>query len=367
MLNFVPLSIYTDLFNYLVFGLIIIALYESFSGELFKPGVRKINNIIGSIILIVIILYMGLRPISFAFGDTINYAHSFFKLQMEGGPFRILNDKEWIFSTIMLWFAKYGDIHAFFLFCATIYVGALWWAFKRIFKEDFFIPLIVAMAMFEFWSYGTNGIRNGMAASVIILALTFRNNLFVMLLLSVIGLGIHNSMSLMLAAAAMTFCIKNYKIYLWIWIACIPLSLIAGSTISNILINSNLIADDRFANYLTSTSYQNEFSRTGFRWDFLLYSSLPVAVGYYFIFKKKYTDTFYIWLYNIYLLCNAFWIIVIRASFSNRFAAISWFILPLVLIYPLFMKKFWSDQHVKIGYMVMISYLYTFYLLITRL
>ncbi|NDV60216.1 EpsG family protein [Bacteroides sp. 519] len=367
MLDFIPLSIYTDLFNFLIFGLIVVALYDSFSGQLFEPAVRNINNVVGPIILIVVILYMGLRPVSFEFGDTINYAHSFFRLQMSGVSFRIADNSEWVFNTIMLWFAKYGNIHSFFLFCATIYVGALWWAFKRIFNKDFLIPLIVAMAMFEFWSYGTNGIRNGMAASIIILALTYRSNLIVMVLLSVIGLGIHNSMSLMLAAAAVAFFVKDSKWYFYFWVACIPLSLIGGNTITNLIIDNNLIGDDRFEQYLTSTDNLNEFSKTGFRWDFLLYSALPVVVGYYFIFKKKYTDVFYIWLYNIYLLCNAFWIIVIRASFSNRFAQISWFIIPLVLIYPFFMKKFWPNQQTKIGYVVIISYLYTFYRVLVAL
>jgi len=362
MIDFVPAHLYTGYFNYLVFALIIVAVLESFSSKLFKPEVRAINSIVGIIVIILVILYMGLRPISYVFGDTVNYAHSFYRLKMNIAQVEIFKDGEWIFNAIMFWFAKYSNVHTFFLFCSTIYVGSLWWAFKRIFKEDYLIPFIVVMAMFTFWSYGVNGIRNGMAASIIILALTFRQNITIMVILSVLALGIHKSLYLILVSAAVAYFFEDSKIYFRIWVGCILVSLIAGHLVADILVGGNLIGDDRFASYVSGNNSEDTFSHTGFRWDFLLYSAVPVAVGYYFIFEKKYTDKFYIWLFNIYLMTNAFWIIVIRASFSNRFAQISWFLMPLVLIYPFFMKKFWDDQPVKIGYIVTVSYLYTFYL-----
>ncbi|WP_029906718.1 EpsG family protein [Prevotella sp. 10(H)] len=366
MIDSIPAQLYTDVFNYIVLGLIVFAVFESFSGVLFKPEIRGVNNIVGCIVLIGLILYMGLRPVSVNFGDTVVYAQSFYRLQMDTDNFRILSDGEWVFNTLMLWFAKYSNIHIFFLFCSTVYVGTLWWALKRIFREDYLIPFIVAIGMFTFWSYGVNGIRNGMAASLVILALTYRQNITVLVILSLLGVGIHKSMYLILVAAAIAWFAKDSKIYLGIWVACIFFSLIAGSWFTDMLANSNLIEDDRFTSYLSGDNTRNIFSSTGFRWDFLIYSAIPVAVGYYFIFQEKYTDKFYIWLFNIYLMTNAFWIMVIRANFSNRFAQISWFLIPLVLIYPFFMKKFWDDQPVKIGSIVIISYLYTFYLMFFR-
>lgn len=361
MIDFIPTYLYTDYFNYFVFFLILVALFESFSGRLFKPDVRAVNSIAGYIVVIVVILYMGLRPVSYLFGDTINYADSFYKIQMNISQFEVSKDGEWFFNTLMYWFAKYSDIHTFFLLCSTVYVGALWWTFKRIFREDYLIPFIVAMGMFTFWSYGVNGIRNGMASSMVILALTFRQNIPIMTLLCILALGIHKSLYLLLLAGAIAYFFRDSKVYFKIWLGCILVSLLTGSLVSDILANSNLIEDDRFASYVSGNNTDDTFSHTGFRWDFLLYSAVPVAYGYYFISERKYTDKFYIWLFNIYLMTNAFWIIVIRASFSNRFAQISWFMIPLVLTYPFFMKKFWDDQPIKIGYMIIISYLYTFY------
>ena len=361
MIDFIPLSSYTPVFNFFILFLVVIAAAEGFSGSVFKPETRSFNKVCGAFIAIAVTLYMGLRPITpYYFGDTINYAISFYNLQIHGHEFTVASGGEWVFNSIMLWFAANSDVHIFFLFCAFVYVGALWWALVRIFKDDYFIPMIVVMSMFTFWTYGVNGIRNGMASSIIILAFTFRRNIPVMIGIAILGLGIHKSMALTVCAGILALFVKKPKLFLYGWLGCIVISLATGNLITDFISNSGLIGDDRFSDYMTGDT-GDTFSHEGFRWDFLLFSAIPVAVGSYFIFKREYTDKFYIWLFNIYLITNSFWILVIRANFSNRFAQISWFIMPLVLIYPYIMKKFWDDQPRKIGWAVIVFYLYTFY------
>jgi len=114
------------------------------------------------------------------------------------------------------------------------------------------------------------------------------------------------------------------------------------------------------ADYLLNDEYADQFSSTGFRWDFLLYSAIPVYLGYHYIVKRGYKNKMYIQLFNTYLVANAFWILVIRASFSNRFAYLSWFLLPIVLIYPLLLKNFWPHQYPKIGLMLVLHFLFTY-------
>jgi hypothetical protein len=46
------------------------------------------------------------------------------------------------------------------------------------------------------------------------------------------------------------------------------------------------------------------------------------------------SDPFYARLVNTYLFANAVWVLVIDADFSNRFAYLSWFMMPWVLLYP---------------------------------
>ncbi|MBA4135207.1 MAG: hypothetical protein C0525_10825, partial [Flavobacterium sp.] len=107
-----------------------------------------------------------------------------------------------------------------------------------------------------------------------------------------------------------------------------------------------------------------EFSAVGFRWDFLLYSISGVFTGLYFIFKKEFEDEFYKRLINLYLMTNAFWILVIRANFSNRFAYLSWFLLGVVIIYPFLKRVFFKEQHQIIGKIILAYFLFTYVLMI---
>ena len=94
----------------------------------------------------------------------------------------------------------------------------------------------------------------------------------------------------------------------------------------------------------------------GFRWDFLLYSASGVFAGWYFIEKKGFQDALYQRLFNTYLIANGIWILIIRANYSNRFAFLSWFLLGLVIIYPLLKSKIFSRQHVVIVRIVFIYF-----------
>ena len=361
MIYFIPLPVYVKLFNIVVLVLVATVALECYSASIFHPATRTVNSLLGVVLTPLLILYMGLRPISpYYFGDSINYANSFLNIQTGISDIGTTGGGEWAFDSAMLWFAENSDINMFFLFCAAIYVGAMWWALVRIFGSDYLVPLVVAISMFTFWSYGVNGIRNGMASSLVILAITFRRNLPVAVALSLVAIGVHKSMMLTVGSAALAMFVRSPRLYLQIWFASIAASLVAGGAFSELLAGSGLVDDNRFGTYLAGVDDDPLAGDGSFRWDFLLFSSIPVAVGSYFIFKRRYTDKFYIWLFNIYLLTNAFWIMVIRASFSNRFAQISWFIMPLVLIYPFFMKKFWEDQPVKTGTAVIAFYLYTF-------
>lgn len=361
MIDIIPLPIYTSIFDYLIFFLIIIASIQGFSGTIFKKEIIQANMLWGIILIIFVIFYMGLRPISGRyFGDTSNYAVQFYKMATNN---YILSDKEkseWIFTQTMLYFSKYTTINIFYLFCAFIYLGSYWWAMKRFFGNYYYIPLLMIMSLFIFWNGGVNGIRTGLALSLLILAFSFYKNWKIIILLCFLAIGIHQSSLLIILSAGVAWIITNPKYYLWTWFACIGLSSTLGNQMTSLMTKLN-ITDERFDSYLTSTEFSEQFSSLGFRWDFLIFSALPVIIGWYFIFRKNYKDNIYIWLFNIYLLSNSFWVLVIRAEFSNRFASLSWTIMPLVFIYPFFKHAFWVDQEKKIGWAIIVFYSFTFY------
>ena len=139
--------------------------------------------------------------------------------------------------------------------------------------------------------------------------------------------------------------------------------------------------DDRMATYGNSTDqYADSFSSTGFRWDFLAYSAMPVWLTWYVTKKAEkersmYGDTIEeaetnitgagriadahsMRVFNIlattYILANSFWVMVIKAAFSNRFAYLSWFLYPVVLAYAVIRLHIWPDQDRKAGLILLL-------------
>lgn len=366
MFDFVPLRSYSSYFSYLVLFLIILAFWQCAKGIVLKRNTVQFNATLGFFIALFIFLYMGFRPVSGVFGDTINYASDFERIQAGTKTIDWNWKGEWLFDALQLWLTKVGTITHLFAICALVYVGSLWLAMRRMFGTYYYIPFLVIICMFTFWTYGVNGIRNGAGASLFILAMTYVNNIPLMLAICFLAIGFHTSVYLMIAFAALAWFVKNSYYYLAAWVVCVIASYFAGFTIQNFLAALPIgIGDDRFAGYLTYTEEQMRMDglvvSTRFRWDFIAYSALGVGVGYYFIFKRKFTDEYYHWIYNTYLALNAFWILIIRAAYSNRFAQISWFILPIVLIYPFMKQRFWLNHEKMLGYALLLFYAYTFF------
>lgn len=62
----------------------------------------------------------------------------------------------------------------------------------------------------------------------------------------------------------------------------------------------------------------------------------------------------------MYCVANAFWVLVINAAFSNRFAYLSWFLMPIVIMYPLFKYKIVPDQYKMIGLVIISYFMFTY-------
>ena len=82
---------------------------------------------------------------------------------------------------------------------------------------------------------------------------------------------------------------------------------------------------------------------SGFRPDFILYSAVPIIIGYYLINTKKIKDKTYHFLWCVYTLTNCVFLLCTYGSFINRIAYLSWLMLPFVLLYP-YTNINWSKQ-----------------------
>lgn len=372
MFDFIPNYEYAHYFDLAVLVIVLMAVWQCARGAVFSRDTEYLNSAWGLILMVLIVFYMGARDPNGPFGDTSNYTSTFWNKADSGSPFAWTWNGEWLFVNLMNFIAKTTkNIHLFYTICAAVYVGALWHAMVRIFGRHYYIPFVVIISMFTFWQYGVNGVRNGMGASLFILAMTYVENLPVMIALSLMGAGVHKSIYIMIGAGALAWFVKNSYYYLAGWITCVILSYFAGLAIQSTLTNIPFFGmEDRLSGYL-EYSYDQMVNdgyvvSTQFRWDFILYSSLAVFIGYYFIFVRKFKDEYYHWIYNIYLITNAFWVLIIRAAYSNRFAQISWFIMPIVLIYPFMKRRFWQNHERMLGVALLVFYAFTFYYNILR-
>lgn len=322
---------------------------------------RNTNQPLVLIYIFLFIVFVGLRPISgYYFGDTANYAQSY-DLFVNGIASYDPTSKEWFFEWLMYHCSQLMNVQGFFLLVEILYVLPVLWACKKFVPNHALLMFLVCMGAFSFFSYGTNGIRNGMACSLIIAALAcVQGNLFQKIIggvLAFLAFNIHRSTALPIACILATFFVKDTRLVLGWWVASIFLSLVAGGPIEAFF--TSLGFDDRMEGYSSANADATLFSSIGFRWDFLLYSAMPILLGYYVVIKRKIWDKNYLLLLHTYILCNSFWVMMIRAAFSNRFAYLSWFLYALVLIYPCLKLPIWKDQGKKVGLIVMAHLLFT--------
>lgn len=352
----IPISSYVPFYYHSLMFVVVLTMYYGMIYDLYAQVSRRFALAMGWLLFVFIVFYMGLRPVSWHFGDMRTYNDIYLEAQM--GKEIIVNN-DYIFNYFMLFCAKIMSAQMFFLVVDIIYIVPMFLFARKYSPGYWYYVFLLFITSFSFWTYGTNGIRNGMATSLFLLALVYYERKPVMYGLFAVAFGFHNSLMIPIAAYFVAAQWKNPKVYLWIWLIAVPLSLVFGSQWERLFMSLGF-EDERVTGYLSGVDEEEGFRFTGFRWDFVFYSAFAIFAGWYFIFKKKIQDKFYIHLWGIYVIANAFWILVIRANFSNRFAYLSWFLMAPVIAYPMLKYKLWPDQHKILTTVIFIYYLFTY-------
>ncbi|MEC4050885.1 EpsG family protein [Flavobacterium sp. SUN046] len=358
MINFIPIEYYTPVFYQLILFLVLITSVSSYRYSIESNQNLISKNTLGNILMIVIVLYMGLRPVSGKyFGDMSTYAR-IFNEYISGYQFEEY-DKDIGFTIFLNFCTKYLNLEVFFILCSFLYVYPLYLVSKKIVKDYWYYVFFILVCSFSFWAAGVNGIRSGIASSFLLVALTRERKINTVIWL-VIALSFHKSMGIPIIAFLIASYYKNTKTYMIVWLLAIPLSFILGKLFENLVLATGLFEDEIGGYFSDDLDKGIKNSVTGFRWDFIIYSSLPVFAGWYFVMKRKFEDKLYINLLNLYLIANTFWILIIRANFSNRFAFLSWFIMGIIIIYPLLKVQFFEKQHVIVARIILFYFMFTY-------
>jgi hypothetical protein len=444
-----PDYLYTPFYHHVMLLVVIASALIYWCGPGYPSELRHFNLVATVLVGVGVILFIGLRPVSWVFIDMGGYAWSYERVQQGGTS----TSGDPLFNGLMRLCGPFLSTKGWFVVCAFIYVAPLALAAWRVHGAWLFPVFLAFLTAFSFWAYGVNGVRNGMACSVLIMAFAFYDKPVVMLPLMAAACGIHASVLLPAVAFLIVRYVSRTEIWLIFWVACVLISLAAGNVGEMLLSRYNPFAwDSRAEEYIVG-------SEGGFRPDFIAYSIISVlatlllaaptrarlrriaarvipeptlnwtrnrkivganrvemgmlarqdhgVVGRAFntgvapagsagISPVVYfsgetppepaagtvavhrfsgrsvraslaegrktsrgqehstpraglrqngwnslpwvqflsSDPFYARLVNTYLLANAVWILVIHATCSNRFAYLSWFMMPWVLIYP---------------------------------
>ncbi len=289
-----------------------------------------------------LVFFIGFRPLHSTFVDMWNY-NEYYHLLL-GMPF----DFQWDTENVAFdnWFAFMASrnipITYVFVLFAAVYFGVMLVACQKIFPKDTLLAFLVYLAAFSTFSYGTNGMKAGMAASIFLLALAFYKNKWISIPIAIFSYFMHHSMMLVIVAYFVVLVVKNPKYYFWIWLFCFLIGMFHITYFQHFFAG---FTDEHGAGYLLN-------ERSAFRLDFIIYSSIPVLIGYLMIYRNKIRSKYYNVILNLYLLTNSVWMLCIYSDFPNRIAYLSWFLYPIVILYP-FVDQLWSKkQHVYLKYVV---------------
>lgn len=304
------------------------------------------NNKVGFCLLVLFfILVIGLRPLSYKFVDMMNY-NTDYHVFYYGVPFKFnWNLENFLFDNFFAWMGSMKfDISLFFLLIAALYFGGIAWAINKMFPKDYLLAFVMYLGAFSTFSYGTNGIKAGAAASIFLLALAYREKKILAISFLWLSLGFHHSMLAPIVAYLMASFYKNLKLYFYAWIGCL---LLAAAHVSFFQTLFAVFTDEHGTEYLVADN--SEIDVSGFRPDFIIYSAVPIFLGYYLVKKKYVNSEYYNFIWCVYTATNCVFLLCTYGSFINRIAYLSWLMFPIVLLYP-FVNIVWSphqDKYIK--------------------
>lgn len=302
--------------------------------------VKKFSAII-TLLLIAFSIYMFTnRPVEFA-SDTANYIS---KLNFEkneiflGKSFNHTKDIAWDIFIRICAFLDLSD-RTFLFICASLFLIPLLLAIYKLFgSNNMLLVFYLLFSCFFFWSSGTNVLRSGIAFSFFMLAISYKGKSSKEILFFILSILFHLSFIFPVCAWYIFKYIKiSIKYVLIIWGVCLIISYLNINILNNIiqLIGSTMI-NDRINTYV---NFNYTDYGIGFRLDFIFFSLFFICTSL-FSRGKIYSDNFYELLLRVYIIANAFFLLTMNIIYSDRFALLSWMLIPVLIAYPLIQSRY---------------------------
>lgn len=268
---------------------------------------------------------------------TYKYLYEHVFLPMSNFEFR----KDILWDSINFLFTRVTNESTYlFVFVAFGYIMLPIFGVQKYLKENVVYFLLLFLISPNFFLYGANGIRNGLAASLFLFSFRYFRN-YRQLIIIVISILVHASMIVPSIFLLLSKYIKNIKAIYFIWFIMLVFSAIGFDFLRMIPIGV-----DRLGTYIEGTSELETNKILNIPVNFLVYSISPIIISWYYIVIKRTYDELFYSISLTYLLSSCVYIAAFHANFAVRFAYLSEFLMPFVIIYPLF--KFKTIKFVEI-------------------
>ncbi len=317
--------------------ILILPLLFLFVYSLLPGKKRKITNVSnwGSIILLVILIFcIAMYPVELS-SDKFRYVRMYFSA-LDGYSNYEYRDYGWILYNIVCSRIFGRNVDFFFFLTAFIYVSSFYIIAKRYFPDKTLgYYIIMSTGCLGFLNYGTNVIRAGVALSLLLITISWDKIKIFRIIFVIFALSFQKSVAIPIMAFFVATNIKNIRWALSSWCVCFILSA-SDLDLGPIFENFGFV-DERVDKYIGSMDSEEDSNyKKGFRLDFVIYSVVPILISLFYIWKKKINDRFYNRIVGTYLWANSVWLLAIRMAYTDRLAYLSWFLIPLLTLYPIF-------------------------------
>ena len=305
----------------------------------------KASDSIKIIILIVIlitVIFMAITPVDDPSAtDKKAYLSMFTKGQKSFRDVGII----FLISTIRLITV---EPFVFFFISLSIYVVFYYKFLKRSLGYNALIVLISSFVYLNYFEYGTNTLRAGMALSLCLFGIAKEYKIYHKIFFFICAVLVHKSVALIILGYIISYKSKSLRPLVIFWCTMVILQLSGIFELS--ILKLMIMGFDDSNNYTRYLGKSSLGYNVGLRLDFITYSAIPLIAVWFYVHKKHFKDNYYLTIVKTYLFVNAIWMMFVRMPFTDRIAYLSWVLIPFIILYPLL-----CYNHIKTKYSVILT------------
>lgn len=331
---------------------IVSLVFLGFASGRHRSDTKAILFLLSMAAMALIVIRLALRTPA---GDSGRYYLLFSKIQEMGVVHAIATlDVDYLFVTVLWIIGIFGHSSTFFFGAFLLLYLFLLVCAVRISTGNLGSSLVILLySIYPFFvAYGASGLRQGLALVILLVGYASlhagKRTSWLWILLApfahngawlAVGVVIMHQTSLML--------FKTDK-YRWALILTLYFGIVFSTAVGvdfrSFLPDTDIAQKQQF--YLDEVNLKFNYYRTGFRLDFVLFSIFPLVSGFWATgqISLPSINSKAGWWLSLYLSLNIIYHVFSFAAFSDRFAAFSWFILPLIIYFQVEatgkMKKF---------------------------